>query len=64
MAKIPQQPTIKETAPGHLYVDPGELQQYNKDMMIFEAAFNNAIKDCDPNDPDAIIAAVFGMFKT
>ncbi len=56
--KIPTPPTVTETAPGHLQVDPGELETYTGEMEQFRALFEEATSGCDPNDPDAIIAAM------
>ena len=58
MVKIPQPPTVIETAPGHLQVDPAELKTYTEEMRQFQTLFDEAISGCDPDDPDAIIAAM------
>lgn len=56
MVKIPRQPKISESAPGHIEVD---VAQFNREMEKFKKLFDEAVSDCNPNDPDAIIAAVF-----
>lgn len=58
MVKIPQPPTVTETAPGHLQVDPGDLETYTGEMAQFRALFVEATSGCDSNDSDAIIAAM------
>jgi hypothetical protein len=60
--KIPNQPEITETSPGHIWIDQTELDQYHKDMETAYKDFTHAMQGAE-NDPDEIIRRLMGIFK-
>lgn len=62
--KIPVQPAVNELAPGELEIDRAELARYTDEMAQFKTVFDSAINGCDPNDPDAIMSALFNKIST
>jgi hypothetical protein len=60
--KIPIQPKVAETSPGHYTVDKKELNQYHTDMTAAYQDFKQAMQGAE-NDPDEITRRLLRMFK-
>ena len=60
--KIPAQPEITETSPGHYMIDETELNQYHNDMETAYKDFKQAMQGAE-NDPGELTRRLMGILK-